>query len=704
MSSFFKAVPITVAIGGAATTAQLLRYKHQVGGQPAEAEFTFPGQVVSKAGISGVKGKSCVLTINGTIFLTGYIVEWRPRYEDAPPGSEPACDVVFTAVDKRWLLSGDYIGRQHLDTLGTDPTIPTTYGVTTTANGIAVLGADINFNRQTPFEHANMDASTGIFHNATAPKFVYEKADTGDATDCSHTDSAYWTYGDAIFWILSHYATVITQIRGPGTSEVPAVPGPPAIPAIPPVPGPALTLNAANFAAVVGSFVDLARTCEDIDVFGMPVDAALDELFSRTNSNWFLDGTNCLQIFSRAHPLYHLALKAADPLSPLAGGSKDYDLTIPCSLRGIGSIRNVVSRVDIIGGTTIREINAGVADFLTAIRTFDFTTVPPPIVEPIAQALGDINQTGFYFNFNRLATYRIPFDHSKYAAHKAGKNTRAKDIAKPLFGELLVRRDINGNFVNPDNECGIQGVSTVESLLPFYHYGSTTDLDRSQVDVSVGTISINANTPLPPPSNWVMPVETEIRAWVEANVPLATLPFDRYAAVVRDDLRHKNREIVHIPFPVEAQLTWNVIGAGYTILQDNFVALPAGATKDYTPTGSFPVNGSIPAFTISLPAGVVFDAIAALTALAQNCTSEIGRERCDLEGSFPVFRLLPLGTQLTLAGGGWTETATGQECVVAVHFDGTNQEFGFAATNYIGPNAMELAKGFVARSDYRRGV
>lgn len=684
MPSSFKAVPVVVTINGVTAQAQLLKYQNQVGSQPAEAEFVFYNKVVSNAGIAAIKGKPCVLTVNGATLLTGYITDWMPRYQDAPPGGEPICEVRFTAVDYRWILSGSYIGKNHLETLDVN-------GVPTTTNGIAVLGADITFNRQTPHEHANMDALTGVFLGShTAPKFIYERADASSVTDCSQTDSAYWTYGDAIYWILINYATAITRINVPTTvgSVITLTPS---------------AISPSTFFNAVSNFADLQRTCEEIDIFGMSVDAALDELFSRTNSNWYLDGNNVLTIFSRFNPINTLALTCADPLNPLAGGSNAYSLSIPCSLKGTGSIRNVVSKVDVIGGTTIREINAsGTADFLTAIRTFDFSPVPPPIVEPIAEALGDINQTGFYFNFNRLATIRLPFNHARYNAHGAGKNTRDKDIAKPLFGELLVKRDINGNYVNPASECGLQGVSTAETILPNYNYGSQTDLDRSEVDVSVGTNNIPS--PFPYPTGWVMPIETEYRAWVEAAVALATLPSDRYAAVIRDDLREKNRELIHLPFPVEAQLTWNVDGAGYTILQDNFVALPAGAFKDYNPSGTFPIAGPIPAFTISIPAGVVFDAIAALTSLANNAKSEIGRERCDLEGSFPVYRPLPLGTQLTLAGSGWTDTATGQECVVAVHFDGNNQQFSFAATNYIGPNAMELAKGFVASASYRRGV
>ncbi len=683
--------------------AQLLRYQNQVGSQPAEAEFVFYNKVIADARIAAIKGQPCVLTVAGGVLLTGYVVDWKPVYQDAPPGGEPICEVSFTVVDYRWILSGDYVGRRHLDTLDAN-------GLTTAANGIAVLGADITFNRQTPHEHANMDATTGIFHNATAPKFVYERADLGTPSDCGQTDAAYWTYGDAIFWILTKYAPGITQIAGPGTNEVPdtvfAV-GTPGVKGRGPIPGMSLAINAANFAAVVGNFPDLARPCEKIDIFGMPVSDALDELFSRTNSNWCLDGNNILNIFSRPNPLFTLTLAPADPLKPIT--SQAYTLAVPCSLRGTGSIRNVVSKVDVVGGTSIREIQAQTTDILGPIASFDFSSIALPVFNNIA--LPNTIGNTFYFNFNRFATYRYPFDRTKYAGHKAGKNTRLKDIAKPLFGELLIKRDFNGNLVNPDNECGIYGFKTNETLAPFYFYGASVDLDRSEVNagtIAYGGLSPGFGAPPLPIQKWVMPIETEIRAWVEAHVALATLPSDRYAAVIRDDLRQKTRENVHVPFPVQLQVivTADLNGSvttTYTVVKDDYIALPPGATKDYATSGSIP-SGTTPAFTISIPAGVVYDAMGALTNLSDNCASEIGRERCDLEGAFPLFRPLPLGTQLTLVGDGWTDTATGQECVVAVHFDGLNQQLSFAATNYIGANALELAKGFIAQANYRRGV
>lgn len=662
---------MTVTVNAVVQAALLLSWQNQVGSKPAEIEFELYGKVISNVNITAMKGKLCTVVITtdtGPITLfTGYIVDWKPVYSDAPPGGSPECNVTFSAVDYRWILAGDFIGRKQLDTLDGS-------GVTTVANGIPVLGADINFNRQTPFEHNNMDATTGIFNAGAAPKFVYEKADTGDGTDCNHTDSIYWTYGDAIYWILAHYGTILTAINVSGTS---------------------VGFSAASYAAAVGSFTDLARTCEDIDIFGMNVADALDELFSRTNSNWYLDGTNTLVIFSRQHPDGTDTLTAADPENPLAT-TNNYNLDIPCSLRATGSIRNVVSKVDVIGGTTIREIQAGAMDFNAPIISFASQLVPPPVLAAAVAGAGTV--LSIWQNFSLLNTVRYGFNHANYATHKAGKNIRVKDIAKPVSGELLLKRDFNGQYVNPDNECGIYGVNNNETIFPFWFYGGTVDLDRAEIDATC----IGAIAGTPPPQQWVMPVETEIRSWIEASVPLSTLPFDRYIGVVRDDLRQKNRELIHVPFPVKLQVIQNALGITYTILSEP-IPLPAGWTKDYEATGSI-TAGVVPAFTVSVPAGVVFDALGALQNLADNSTSEIGRERCDLEGSFPLFRSLPMGTQLTLVGDGWTETATGQECVVAVHFDGQTQQFSFAATNYIGPNAVQLASGFIGKANYRRGI
>ena len=696
MPSNFNSVAVVVTINGTSVQASLVRYQNQVGGAPAEAEFVFYNTVISNSGVGAIKGKPCVLTINGSTFLTGTIVEWKLNYQDAPPGGTPVCEVSFIAVDARWLMAKDYVGRRHLDALDAQ-------GNTTQANGVRVVGADIIFNRVTPVESRNMDNTTGIALGVN-PAFVYDKGNTTDEEICvsgggSFLEASFWTYGDAILWMFQHYVDDVTQIL---------------------VAGHVVALSTATFASAISGFADMTRLTEEINLFGLNVVAAIDELFLRTQSNWFLDGNNVLCIFNRANPLAAETLKVGDPLAPALAG--DFDANTLCRLNLCGGIRNVVNRMDIVGGTIIREINANsIDDFYPVRDDYSFQTGGVPAGSPLfgsngfpifgVPLLAGTNTPGSTSNYLRLHNVRLGLNHSRYENHGAGRNTRRKDLAKPLQGELLLKKERDGNWVSSDNECGIYSFPINETIRPWVWTGCEIDLDRSEISFTVfdgvvagGIIVFPSMTP--PLSGLIAPIETEIRAWVEAAQTLASLPSNRYGAVIRSEIRHKSRESYPISFPVLINYVYHATGDvttgtwDYTVFEP--LALPPGATRNYPLSGTHVAN--LPNFTLTLAAGVVFDGIGALNELKDIAQSEVGREAVNMEGAFPMWRLTSLGSQLTIDGGGFPEATTGQEVVVALFFDGQTQETSFAASNYIGANASELAKSFINQRVFRKGV
>lgn len=642
MPASFNAHLITCSIDGTLRRVLLEDYSDAVGATPSSAECILVDERAHVFDTALINGKAAIVYVDGVPLVTGRCYALRQRYQDQ--------SVRIRILDNRHLLRKEWVGRRHLGN-----------------SGLRFLGADVTFNLGNKPNRSDTDSGG-------EPVFVYEKGNVSDPEDCANTDAVYWTYGAALRWLWMQYVDDV---------DYPLVAG---------------TLAAQT----IFDFGGMERDAGELPLFGLRVDQAIDVIFRLTNCNWTLLPSAVAIIFHKDTNAGGLVLQMPDPASPIV--NTNYSLDMPVELECFDSIEDIATSVDVVGGRTIREATFVAADFDDPRVDKRLIPTPAPVVEETATIV-----TLFWANYDKTPRWVIPMKKDVYETHGLGKNIRRKEPAKPMLGELLIKRDREGNMVNPDSECGVYPVETGEGHIGLYPFGVGIDFSRSELTVVSGVEP-------PVPIRLTTAVETELREAIEITGGLAGLPEAFHLPIIREDIRHENREATIIAVAVD--VIWTIYGNVSPAVSQwtatPAVGLPTGATlvgpnvsadgTHWEFFGFITTSGSIPPgdWSMTLPAGTVFDGNAALTEIGAILTEQIGRPIVHVAGAFPVMRDLPIGTRLSVSAGRYA--LTGDEMVVARHFDGSTMKFSFVATNRLGADATELGRSFIDRRRQRRAV
>jgi hypothetical protein len=635
MPATFAPDSTTLVLNGVTTQAVLLTWEHRPGAAPSRATVALPAKNAYDWGNP--------LNYRGqtaVVSVNGTAKMTGRVYGQRNSMSDQT--VILTILDNRWMINRDWVGRSKLGA----------------GNGLYYLGADVVFNLG---GKGNKDKDTGIYLNpAVSPDFVYEKASGGGTSpSCLDTDAAFWTYGDMIDWLWETFITDVTKPTIPDTD-------------------------------------DLKTEAGELDVFGLPIGEALDRVFAKTLSTWTLDGDGNAYIFSLANPKTVRDIYFKNPATPDV--PTNYTTDYPSQWDVINSIENTITDVNVVGGKNLLELTASGADFLSPVQSKNIQATPTP--PPAGEAMGGQLVYIYWSNYGQQEQYRHKLSPDYYENHSgAGRRIRAKDKYKPIFNELMIKRDEDGLYVSDDSDCGIYGVSATETLASQYTAGAQVNADMGEILATY----VNGSTGNATPNHWTHVVETEERSVVTATVVPVGMPAHVYRPVLRNELAHKSRESgTKIEIPVDVVWIFNALGQStwsVTEAIDVTTLLDAGGSRNYALSGTG--NFSFSNFTISMPAGTVFDAVSALQEVADELDSEIGRPAVNIEGAFPTMRDLELGDKFRCVPSN-AYGSTGEEIVVAISFKDDVQALTFAATNHIGADALELATKFIDRRRFSR--
>jgi hypothetical protein len=447
-----------------------------------------------------------------------------------------------------------------------------------------------------------------------------------------------------------------------------------------------------------------------MNFFGSPIGQVIDEIFNRTNSNWCLDGSGFPYIFSRVVPAAFEVIRIPDPSFELS--NEDYSLEYPIEFSAPRSIEGVVTSLDVVGGREIRERTFSSADFEAAklVKEIQPSSSPIPAIEEIEEEeeATTIIELVNWSNFRTEERYAFTLNKQRYEILGLGKNIRRKDKAKPLTNDLITKRNREGEFVPPDNECGIFPVQIIESLGNQYPQGYEVDLDKGTIYVPK---IIGQDLPPDPPIRFTAGVQTEIRTVQTVSSPLATMPSDVFRAAIRQEFIQRER-ITGISVDMPVNLLWTIIvttSVTGSVVVTPAVPIPLGAVLD-PPNVNTAGNGweiigfTVPrtSWTVTLPAAVEFDAVAALAELGALAEPELGRPAVNVEATYPSFKNILIGSKISVQGVDFG--MTGEEIVVAVSFEGENQTISFSATNHIGADGIALARSFLDRRRFGRRI
>lgn len=660
MDTILEANVVAITIDSVSYTAQLESYANPLGAEPGEAVVFLADLHAEDVAVTTLQGKTAVLTIDGVTVLDGDVFRVIKQLQDR--------SIRVVIKDKRWRINATYVGYDKLETLDGD-------GLPTTTNGLKVLGADVIFNRD---GKPNKDIDTGIYlAPPIAPDFVYNRADVAEMPDCGVDDREYWTYGDIIDWLWSNYVTPQTGIAKP----------------------------------TIHSTGGLNRKAGQIDVAYTPVAEAISMVLSQTNASWWLHPDGTAYIVTKDNPITSLALNFGNPDNPAADCS-GYDLTHPSQFTLEHSIEESVAQVDVVGGNQIRQIKPVQTDFIAAPAGGGRSIVLSPGFLDGKSLSGYLPwsncetsyESSTFTQHTRRKKYT--FDHSKYQAHRAGRNIRQRDLAKPMLGNLLYGRDKYGRYVAWDKECALQQASVQETLYAQYPSGVEFDLNRFDLylrhrkkpdipradDIVLDPDTYSALRP----KQLAVPVVTEFRAHVNSSGTLAYLPVAVRRAALRQDIIHQTTEQVDLPAAMVGEFLtsdemWHMLSffppSGWTYL------FPTIFDEALDPTD----------YVFRSPAETVVDGIAPLNEVKAVIDAEIAQPVITVRGAFPSWRTLWPGTKLTAGTRGTDWGLTGNEIVASITFSGETQELQFQASNRIGAGIEELAKTFVdTRANRRR--
>ena len=701
-------------------TARLLHFTQQIGGRPSEFVFQLANKRPKDVSNASYRGKTCQIKVNGTAKMTGTIQRIEKEWSRQT--------VVFTVLDDRHLINATYVGASLLETLDGN-------GLPTTTNGLPFYGADVVFNLN---GLPNKDKSSLAFKPPG-----YEHNTTG---------RDYWRYITALEWLWTNcitavsYPLQVSQVHtvtqagsaggGSGSYSVTVANGTPWM-AYSTDPwlttsttgtgtGSGQTVNfvkAANASAdartgyiwVIPAFAGLDKKMDELGpLIGTPVAEALDALVGRTRAHWWIaGGTGYVAAIDL--PTSTLPLVIPDPDAPIAPDGTATDR--PIDLHVEESTDDVVTQMDVIGGKQQREILTTSSDWTQTqwygitindgwawdrVPLFNFNSIWSNYDTENYRSIV-ISGQGWISGWPKSHIYRYNIKPDIFATHKIGPNIATDDQPYRALPSLLLARDKNGNFINPDSELAYDAVSPLELLFQQYPDGATLDLDRGYLFargypgpwVLTGTEIIK-----PPiysganPQNLTLAFECAHRAWKSASTSISGVP-DIRRAVIRDELIHKTREATKVVMPINASFD-NV--SFFDITEGRTV--PTGATKDYSTPTSIPLNPMD--YTITLPSGIVVDGMAELNEIKNLVSPYVGLLNINGTGAFPTWVDLPLGTKLSDASGQYG--LTGNEVVTAVTFDGETQRLEFQFTNRLGRDAAAIANAFVDQRQYRRPV
>jgi hypothetical protein len=516
-------------------------------------------------------------------------------------------------------------------------------------NGIRWLGSDIIF---------NLDGKRN--KDKDALQFVYERGNVTDPENCAVIEATYWTYADIWNWVWREYVDDV------------------AAPTLP----------------VTGG---LNRSAGEIDLTGMPVGVALDYILSFTECAWTIDANGNAVVFNVHSPRTTRTLKFNDPAEklPVTSYSTDY----PVKFRVITNQEDVATNIEIVGGKTIREIMATEDDFYDEALELNVEPVASyPPIDVVPPGGGAIVRE--FRNYAKNMYYRHGFKRDRYETHGAGRNIRRKDNAKPILGELMIGRNRDGGYVNAESECNFLGSSPTWLLGQQYHAGGDIDTIRGEIDISYYDTIYAPDAP----KRFTHAIETEEREFVTSSATHPTLPKAVHRAVLRGEFVHKTREAVKIPVPVQIVRICTSGGCTYSVTEaiDLTDLLAAGATRDYPDPAGGPFSGTpdMETFTVTLPAGVIEDAIGPLNEV-KSFVDGINRvDAVQIEGAFPYLTSLDVG-DLIVTSPANAYGSTGLEVVIGLRFSERTQSLEFIATNYVSVNAIGAAQAFVNRVAYR---
>lgn len=700
-----------------------------IGSQPAQLNGILLGQDPRTFVLADVLGKPVEYHHDLSPIFKGFCV--------ACPFTEESREVRVTCLDRRYLLNKVWIGRRHQG-----------------ASGIRKLGMEIVFNRG---GKPNKDKDTGIYLDPpSAPAFVYDKGNVDDPEDCETIEADYWTFGDILYWIWANYVDDIANpINVADVGTIPAFGGldkkAGEVNVFTQFPGDAIeqvfgstyaswwmdengtayifaTEDDTAIADATVAFVPAGEeySMADHDMNEYPVaftvNASIQGVVSEVD---LLSAPEVREIMTANYTHVEDMDLSTPPGSPATGdkyrvkptGTDDWaghDNEIATWFTSVWGFEVPFVGMKVIeddsgdgfqwDGAAWNNIGALEDDW----EGPEENTTVEPVGALNAGVLLFVADTGLkpyeWENCRVEHPWRFTFKHNRYEGHDAGRNMRQKDDAKPLTGEMNLRRTKEGNFTLPDDECASFSISDLESVSTYYAQGLRADSDKVAIETfrDVG------------PNRWTHAVVTEKRNVVTAvGDGSAPLPENFYGVAVRNDFEHKTREEVKYAMPIHWSWIVNTAAvpmtSAYTITLRSDV--PSDANIDFDPTQPSPgprskgdtisFSGNLTAAygrppddpTITFPAGTVQDSTGPLTELSEMIEPQVGRIACAVDGAFAL-RRASLRPGYRLVESGVTGRLSGNVVVVGTHLAG-NHLYSFSATNQLGASGAALASAFI---------
>lgn len=630
--------------------AKLVHYTHSIGARPSEAQFLLLEKTPNTISNSTLRGKTATFKVDSVTKLSGKVYRIGKRFADL--------GVVVTVLDNRQLINSTYVGSDLLEQLDSNG-LPTG-----SFAGLAYYGADIVFNLN---GKPNQSKTTPL--TFVAPGYEHNTAYAN-----------YWTYGQAIEWLLTRYCS--------GYTISPATPS-------------------------GWAWGGWDKKMDELALFGVPVAEAIDQICARTRATWWLKDTT-LYFASIDNPTASAALVIPDPAAPIAPDGTATDRPIDIEVEE--SVDDTTTILDIVGGKQQREVLLASTDW-TQTQWYGINIqdgwyperAPLLSYYPVWSNYDTelyrslvLNNYGWITAFPASHVYRYNLNPDIFESHKIGTDLDANSQPYKILPTLLVARDKNGNFINPDQENAYDGVSPLELASQQYPDGFTLDMDRGfAFGRGYGPFTLSGLEQIIPPtsslsnpSNLTLAFECSYRAYQSANVAITGVP-DIRRSVVRDEFINKTREDTRVLMPINA--TYDLISS-WSIA--NARPIPSGASANYSSPVAIPLRPMD--LTITLPAGSVVNAMGSLAELKTLVEPYVGLININGTGAFPSWTDLEIGTLVSDASGAYG--LTGSEFVIAVSFDDETQRLEFSFTNRLGRDAVSVASNFIDARKYRIAV
>ena len=459
------------------------------------------------------------------------------------------------------------------------------------------------------------------------------------------------------------------------------------------------------------SFGGMEKKADGFELFGIPVGEAIDMVMGRTRCTWNIDSSGVAHIYAidNFSGAQAIVVRDATGTQHAPSGVDDWEVE---ELIVEESTDDAVGQVDVVGGRVEREVLLGQSDF-TQLGWYGISIDPSWVngrclsfprngYYPVWSNY-DVQQYFSLTSWFKKYLYRYDLNRNIFAAHLIGPDLQANEQPYSMLSQLLIARDKYGNYVNPDQENAIEGVSPLELLKAQYPDGGTIDYDRGYLLMWGGEsyYIYGWEVVQPPiygksnPGQFTVAFKCAYRAYqtVSHTVPGAASQIRRM--ILRDDIIHKTREATKVTMPVNGIYDFNNHLTTFT----EGIPLPAGASKNYSAT----VGTIIPTdLTISLPAGVVVDGMGELKQIADTIDPYVGIVSVNGRAAFSTWRDIAIGTNITTTNANYG--LTGKEIVIAVSYSDDECKTEIAFTNRLGNDVNQLAQAFVDARSYRRAL